>query len=266
MDGLDEAGRRRLRRAWVEGAAHPGRLLWVLTIGRFDPLQVHYFDDFYDAQARLLMHGRPDVPAEVPGFEGFLIDGKTATSTSGPWPAGLRMPVLAVTDRFDGRLTTLSMLLAAVASPWRRSACSAACGASCGAPALSAGANSATGLAAVVVLVAPPFFLASQAWCTTGDAWGIALTVAGSMPWCAGSAGRPSGGWWCPAPRAGGRAHPPARAGAARGAGAEWPGRGVHLSARARPDAAVVGWPRAVRDLVLGPAVARWCPSRSRSL
>ncbi len=113
-DGLDDAGRRRLRRAWWRGAVPTlAAYLWVLTVGRADLLQVHYFDDFYDAQARSLMHGRLDVPPEVPGFEGFLIDGRTYIYF-GPFPSLLRMPVLAVTDRFDGRLTTLSMLLAAV--------------------------------------------------------------------------------------------------------------------------------------------------------
>lgn len=180
VDGLDDAGRRRLRRAWWWGALPTlAAYLWVLTIGRADLLQIHYFDDFYDAQARSLMHGRLDVPAEVPGFEGFLIDGKTYIYF-GPLPALLRMPVLAATDRFDGRLTTLSMLLAAVvlAVASFRLLCSLR-GLVRGTSPVGRHEPLATGLAAVVVLVAPPFFLASQAVVHhEATLWGIALTVA----------------------------------------------------------------------------------------
>ncbi len=45
------------------------------------------------------------------GIEGFVIDGRTYMYFP-PFPAMLRVPVLIVTDRFDGRLTTVSMLLA----------------------------------------------------------------------------------------------------------------------------------------------------------
>jgi hypothetical protein len=179
-DGLDDAGRRRLRRAWWRGAVPTlAAYLWVLTVGRADLLQVHYFDDFYDAQARSLMHGRLDVPPEVPGFEGFLIDGRTYIYF-GPFPALLRMPVLAVTDRFDGRLTTLSMLLAAVvlAAASFRLLCSLRPLAQGNRP-LGRREPLVTGLVAVVVLVAPPFFLASQAVVYhEATMWGIALAVA----------------------------------------------------------------------------------------
>ena len=84
---------------------------WLLTAGTWDLFQRQYFDNFFDAQARSMLDGRLDVPPEVVGFEGFLIGGKTYIYF-GPVPALLRMPVMLVTDRFDGRLTTVSMLVA----------------------------------------------------------------------------------------------------------------------------------------------------------
>jgi hypothetical protein len=66
---------------------------------------------FYDVQGRALLDGRLDVdPAEV-GLEGFRVDGRTYTYF-GLVPALFRLPVLAVTDELDGRLTQISMLLA----------------------------------------------------------------------------------------------------------------------------------------------------------
>ena len=106
------ADRRRLRLAWTAGATAPvAAFAWLLMVGRWAPLQRQYYDNFFDLQARAFLDGRWDVPTGSVGFEGFLIDGRTHVYF-GPWPALLRLPLLALTDRFDGRLTTLSMLLA----------------------------------------------------------------------------------------------------------------------------------------------------------
>jgi hypothetical protein len=181
VDGLDATDRRRLRRAWWCGALPAlAAYLWVITVGRFDLFQRHYFDDFFDAQARSLMDGRLDVPAEVATFEGFLIDGRTFIYF-GPVPALVRMPVLAVTDRFDGRLTTVSMLIATVILAI------AAFRLLCVLRAMVRGGDPVgrrepllTGLLAVVVLVSPPFFLASEAVVYhEATTWGLALSVAG---------------------------------------------------------------------------------------
>jgi peptidoglycan/LPS O-acetylase OafA/YrhL len=69
------------------------------------------FSDFYDIQARALMHGRLDVPRGALTIEAFRVGGRDYMYFP-PLPAILRMPVLAVTDSLDGRLTSLSMLLA----------------------------------------------------------------------------------------------------------------------------------------------------------
>lgn len=67
--------------------------------------------DVFDAQARSFLDGRWDIPADVIKIEGFEVDGRTYTYF-GPVPALLRLPVVAVTDALDGRLTRLSLLVA----------------------------------------------------------------------------------------------------------------------------------------------------------
>jgi hypothetical protein len=68
---------------------------------------------FYDVQARAFLDGHLAVPASAVGFEGFEVDGATYIYY-GPVLALLRLPLLLVTHRLDGRLTQLSMLLALV--------------------------------------------------------------------------------------------------------------------------------------------------------
>jgi hypothetical protein len=70
-----------------------------------------FSSDFFDAQARSLLEGRLDVPPEVAGLEGFVQDDRTYLYF-GLVPALLRVPVVAFTTAFDGRLTQLSMLAA----------------------------------------------------------------------------------------------------------------------------------------------------------
>jgi hypothetical protein len=70
-----------------------------------------------DKQARRLFHGHWDLPLKDLGIEAFKIHGHYETYF-GIWPAVLRMPVLAVTHRFDGRLTGASMLIALVVALW----------------------------------------------------------------------------------------------------------------------------------------------------
>lgn len=69
------------------------------------------FSNFFDLQARAILDGHLHLPRGSLNIEGFVIDGHEHTYFP-PFPALLRVPVLAVTDRFDGRLTAPSMLLA----------------------------------------------------------------------------------------------------------------------------------------------------------
>lgn len=180
VDGLTASDRRRLRRAWF-GAALPLLVLsaWMLTAGRWDFLQRQYFDNFFDAQVRSMFDGRLDVPPEVVGFEGFVTNGKTYIYF-GPFPAFLRMPLMALTDRFDGRLTTLSILLATVALVY------AAFRLSCSLRRLVRGTDPvgrrelwATAGLSVAVIAAPPLFLMGSAVVYhEATMWGLAFTVA----------------------------------------------------------------------------------------
>ncbi|GCD89467.1 hypothetical protein [Nocardioides sp. LS1] len=72
-----------------------------------------YASNFFDIQARALMAGHLWVPDDSLSIEGFVLRGHTYMYF-GPWPAILRMPVLATTHEYDGRLTLLSMALAFV--------------------------------------------------------------------------------------------------------------------------------------------------------
>ncbi len=84
---------------------------WMVTGGTWDFLQSGLYTDFYDAQARALLAGHWNMPASVLLIEGIVEHGRTYMYY-GPVPAILRMPVLLVTHRLDGRLTQPSMLLA----------------------------------------------------------------------------------------------------------------------------------------------------------
>ena len=103
--------------------------LVVLWNGRLDPFRraraEGFGSNFYDLQARALFHGHLDLPYRILGIESFNVDGRTYMYFP-PFPAILRMPVLLITDRFDGRLTAPSMLtawivlsVATVALVWR---------------------------------------------------------------------------------------------------------------------------------------------------
>ena len=73
------------------------------------------FARLYDIQARALLHGDLAVPNGSLGIEAFRRDGRDYLYF-GPLPAVLRMPIFALTDALDGKLTALSMLTAWVVS------------------------------------------------------------------------------------------------------------------------------------------------------
>jgi hypothetical protein len=104
------------RRLFVSSAIGGAAALLVLFVvvahGHADWFVREPFGNFYDAQARALLDGHWDVPASEMFIEGFSRNGKTY-QYFGVWPALLRMPVLAVSDGPYGRLTQVSLLLAA---------------------------------------------------------------------------------------------------------------------------------------------------------
>jgi hypothetical protein len=109
---------RAVKRASVVGSVAT-TLVYVLLAagGELRLMHTRYTSDFYDVQARRIFHGHLTVPLDRFGLEAFVVNGHTHTYF-GLLPSLLRMPILLVTSRFDGRLTQLSMLGAFVLLLW----------------------------------------------------------------------------------------------------------------------------------------------------
>ena len=103
-------------RKWARSGALLGVLFFVLLATWGQPW--HMFDkgpfstDFYDAQARSMVHGHMDVPSDVARIEGIVVDGKVQIYF-GVGPALIRTPLTGWTTFFDRRLSILSMSVAA---------------------------------------------------------------------------------------------------------------------------------------------------------
>lgn len=110
-----EAGRRRYTWASLIAVCLTGLpFLWILWSdwGPLNPFRPALLEDnYYDLQARAMFHGKMSVAAGSLGLEGFIHDGRTYTYF-GLFPSVLRMPVLAVTNSLDGKLTPSAILLA----------------------------------------------------------------------------------------------------------------------------------------------------------
>lgn len=136
--------------------------------------------DFYDAQVRAWFDGHWHVPAEVAGLEGIVRDGRTYIYF-GVVPSILRLPVLALTDSLDGRLSQLSVWCAtAVATAagvslwWRLRALVSA------EPPGFADHVRAAAVAAALPAGSTLLFLASRPGVYhEASAWGVAFTL-----WC----------------------------------------------------------------------------------
>lgn len=180
LDGLTRADRRRLGRGWLIGALPTLALYtWMLTAGRLNFGRRQAFSGVFDAQARSLFDGNWDVPRSEIAFEGFEVDGKLY-AYFGPFPALIRMPLLAVTDAFDGRLVALSMMLAmgVLAAAAFRLFCVLRATVRGTAP-VSRREVQLSAVAVVTALIAPPFFLSSATLIYhEATMWGVALTVA----------------------------------------------------------------------------------------
>ncbi len=91
---------------WVltdEWNSGPSLLRTVLPNGRLGNL--------YDLQARAIMSGHLYVPKGALGLEAFVHDGHQYTYF-GLFPSLIRIPILLVTHRLDGRLSAISLLIA----------------------------------------------------------------------------------------------------------------------------------------------------------
>jgi hypothetical protein len=109
--------RRWTRSALVGAAASLIVHTWMLSAGNGNLFRWGRQSDLYDAQARSLLDGTFAMDQRVLGIESFG-RGDQHFMYFGPVPAVLRLPIVAVTRQFDGRLAALSMLLALVVAAW----------------------------------------------------------------------------------------------------------------------------------------------------
>ena len=110
-----DAGRRRFIYASLIAIALVAiPFIWILWSEWGPPTlfrQAVYEDNFFDLQARAMFHGHLSLPSGALGLEGFVHDGKTYTYF-GLFGSIIRMPILLFTNSLDGKLTTLSILVA----------------------------------------------------------------------------------------------------------------------------------------------------------
>ena len=88
--------------------------IWILWSDWGPPTlfrQAEYEDNFFDLQARAMFHGHLSLPNGALGLEGFVHDGRTYTYF-GLFGSIIRMPILLITNSLDGKLTTISILVA----------------------------------------------------------------------------------------------------------------------------------------------------------
>ncbi|MGH9919394.1 MAG: hypothetical protein ACRD6W_11090, partial [Nitrososphaerales archaeon] len=86
-------------------------VLWDLFSGGLQPMRMDPNDNFYDAQAKAILHGHLWFSKAILGIEGFKHDGHYFTYF-GVLPSLLRIPFILADPGLSGRLTGPSMLVA----------------------------------------------------------------------------------------------------------------------------------------------------------
>jgi hypothetical protein len=195
--GPRDTGRRRFTLAVVVGLVlSTAMYVWVL----WGPWEAHspirktaYEDNFYDLQARAMLHGHLWLRPGAIGIEAFTHGGHQYTYF-GIFPSVLRMPVLIFTSSLDSKLTPSSMLLAWVVTAvftglllWRVRVLLRGAAVIGMAEAVSFGILAATITAGSVLL-----YLGNTPYVFSEDlSWSVALTIA-SMFGLVGVLERPS--------------------------------------------------------------------------
>lgn len=193
-DAAPTAQRRRYLAATTTGAVTAVALFVVVMLwGQGSVLGDDVVGGFYDAQAHALVDGHLDVDPVAVGFEGFRMDDGRTYIYQGLVPALARVPVVAAFgDRFDGRLTRPSMVVAfgvimayAVSTVWslRRSLR--------GAQRSGAAELTTAGLFTFAAGASSLLFLAGKSWVYhEAILWGVAFALAGYhhlFRWAAGA-------------------------------------------------------------------------------
>lgn len=178
---VDTDGDRAMTRSFRLGAA-VGLVAFLAVLTGLQPtlLQWSPAGGYYDAQAGALLDGRLDIDPALLDIEGFESGGRTYMYQP-LFPALARVPVLAVTDSFTGRLGPLSMLVALLvaASATRRILGEARTSIRPGAPSTTVDRTLAFGFGVVLTGGSVPVFLASRGWVYHESAmWGMAWTLA----------------------------------------------------------------------------------------
>lgn len=108
----DPTGPSERDRRWSRWVTIAGTVLFLLVVCQWRPWDLFeragFSADFYDAQAHAFLRLHLDVPAAIPGPEGFLIDGRTYLYY-GPLLALARLPFAVFGHWADGRLVRLSL-------------------------------------------------------------------------------------------------------------------------------------------------------------
>jgi hypothetical protein len=98
--------------ALLGGLVFVGALLnYTRDVGR-SPTAIGYAANFFETQAKAFLDGHLWVPDGSLSIEGFVQPDGHTYMYFGPFPALLRIPMLLVTDQFNGQLTVTSMFLA----------------------------------------------------------------------------------------------------------------------------------------------------------
>jgi hypothetical protein len=174
------ATRRAVLRSGAAGAVAAWVLfLVVISYGTGDLLHRETFGGFYDAQTRALLDGRLDVDPDAVRFEGFRSDGGRVHMYQGLLPSLGRLPIMVLTDRFDGRFTGVSMALAmAVALAYLARLVWTGRRLVRGEDPVGPGERAATAALVFGLGASPLLFLASKAWVYhEALLWGAALAI-----------------------------------------------------------------------------------------
>jgi hypothetical protein len=153
---------------------------WFALEGKPNLFAHEALSNFYEIQARTLLHGHWDASPGAYLFERFNVNGRFYTYF-GPWPALLRMPVVLFTDRLDGDLSRVSMMLAFAVTlvftsriSWQARSLIRG-----GGPPTRAALVAAGGFVFVAGCGSTALFLASETWVYhEAILWGLAWAVA----------------------------------------------------------------------------------------